>query len=53
MRHALTRLADLRDTDDFNFTHDLDGILSHLNRKTGLLEHCFLPRFAAPQAASS
>ena len=29
-----------------DFYHDLSGIQRHLNRKTGKLENCFLPRFA-------
>ena len=29
-----------------DFYHDLGGIQEHLNRKTGKLENCFLPRFA-------
>lgn len=33
--------------DDFNFSHDLFGIRRHINRSTGKLEGCFLPRFAA------
>jgi hypothetical protein len=32
--------------DDFNFAHDVFGIERHLNRLTGQLENCFLPRFA-------
>jgi len=32
--------------DDANFNHDALGIRRHMNRKTGLLEDCFLPRFA-------
>ena len=32
--------------DDFNFSHDVFGIERHLNRQTGQLEDCFLPRFA-------
>jgi len=31
--------------DDFNFLHDLSGICRHINRDTGELENCFLPRF--------
>lgn len=31
-------------TDDFTFVHDLVGIANHINRSTGKLEHCFLPR---------
>jgi len=41
------KLAELAEADDFNFSHDLFGIRRHLNRKTGQLEDCFLPRFAA------
>jgi hypothetical protein len=32
--------------DDANFAHDVFGIERHLNRLTGQLENCFLPRFA-------
>lgn len=41
------RLADLLDSDDFNFAHDIAGIRKHLNRETGKLDGCFLPRFSA------
>lgn len=40
------RLADLLKADDFNFCHDIFGIRNNLNRTTGKLENCFLPRFA-------
>jgi hypothetical protein len=30
--------------DDVNFLHDIDGIRRNLNRETGELEDCFLPR---------
>ena len=40
------RLRDLLDADDFNFMHDICGIERHINRFTGKLERCFLPRFA-------
>ena len=46
------RLHDLLAADDFNFTHDLGGIYRHLNRDTGELENCFVPRFAAPSEAA-
>lgn len=29
---------------DFNLSHDVFGIRRHLNRATGELENCFLPR---------
>lgn len=40
------RLNDLLEADKFNFLHDIYGIMSHLNRETGELEDCFLPRYA-------
>lgn len=40
------RLKELLQADSFNFLHDVTGIHKHLNRETGQLEHCFLPRFA-------
>ena len=36
----------LAEADNFNLLHDLIGIAEHINRKTGKLEGCFLPRFA-------
>jgi len=30
--------------DDFNFAHDIAGIRSHINRQTGELQDCFVPR---------
>lgn len=32
--------------DDFNFFHDLYGISFNVNRRTGKIENCFLPRCA-------
>lgn len=40
------KLAELLAADDFNFAHDVGGIRRHINRTTGKLENCFLPRFA-------
>lgn len=31
-----------------DFVHDLTGITANLNRKTGKLENCFVPRYAKP-----
>lgn len=47
--HVITplRLIDLRDADDANFAHDLFGIARHLDRNTGRMQDCFLPRFTA------
>lgn len=41
------RLEELADADNFNFAHDVLGINRHLNRETGELQDCFLPRYAA------
>lgn len=41
------RLADMLAADDFNFAHDWFGIRRHLNRETGQMLNCFLPRFHA------
>jgi len=32
--------------DDFNFVHDVFGIRAHLDRETGKLRDCFIPRFS-------
>ena len=40
------RLTELLAADDGNFGHDVFGISRHLNRGTGKLEDCFMPRFA-------
>ena len=40
----LKRLAEFP---DFDFAHDVYGIMGCLNRRTGELEHCFVPRCAA------
>ena len=39
----------LLSADDFNFMHDVAGICRHMNRETGELGGCFLPRFTAHQ----
>lgn len=39
-------LARLQAADDANFIHDVFGIRRHINRETGQLENCFVPRFA-------
>jgi len=40
------KLEQLLAADDANFSHDVFGIRRHLNRETGVIEDCFLPRFA-------
>ena len=42
------RLTAFLEADNFNFAHDYCGIQKHLNRETGKLENCFVPRFAKP-----
>lgn len=39
------RLDDLLAADDFNFLHDVCGIMKHLDRDTGKLTGGFTPRF--------
>lgn len=39
-------LQSLLNADEFNFTHDVFGIRRHLDRRTGELQDCFVPRFA-------
>jgi hypothetical protein len=41
------RLTELLEADDFNFSHDVFGILRHLDRESGELQNCFVPRFTA------
>ena len=43
-------LERLLNAPDYDFAHDVDGIRTHLNRRTGELEDCFLPRYAKPEA---
>ena len=45
------KLAELLEVDDFNFMHDIYGISAHLDRETGELRGCFLPRFAQSEVA--
>jgi len=43
------RLDDFLAASPFDFAHDVFGIQDHLDRKTGQLINCFLPRFSQPQ----
>jgi len=45
---CLLDLEKLRDFDNFNFAHDICGIARHMDRNTGKLTDCFVPRCAAP-----
>jgi hypothetical protein len=40
------KLAELLKADNFDFAHDIGGIQNNINRATGKLENCFLPRYA-------
>jgi hypothetical protein len=44
-------LEKLFKADAFNFLHDVVGINRHLDRDTGKLTRCFLPRCAAQREA--
>ena len=41
------KLHELAGAKPSDFGHDVFGIRQHLNRETGQLEDCFLPRYAA------
>lgn len=41
-------LAGLLKANQTDFVHDVSGICTHINRKTGMLEGLFSPRFSAP-----
>jgi hypothetical protein len=47
------RLADLLAADSFDFWHDVNGIQRHIDRGTGKLRDCFLPRFFNHVAAGA
>ena len=40
------RLAELSGASDGDFAHDILGIRENINRDTGKLENCFLPRYS-------
>lgn len=40
------KLQELLDGANADFVHDIAGIQRHINRRTGQLEDCFLPRYA-------
>jgi hypothetical protein len=46
------KLDELLAADGFNFSHDVFGIRRHIDRKTGQLMDCFVPRFAQPERAT-
>lgn len=44
---TLLDLAGLLEADDFNFAHDVWGIGDHIDRVSGKLTRCFVPRYAS------
>lgn len=44
-------LQKLLDAPEFDFAHDVFGIRENIDRTTGQLIDCFLPRCALPEAA--
>lgn len=40
-------LEKLESAEDFTFMHDIGGIRRHIDRETGELKDCFVPRCAA------
>ena len=42
-------LQKLLNADDFNFLHDVGGICYHMDRQTGKLNDCFVPRCSKPR----
>lgn len=45
------RLANLLSAPSGDFAHDVFGIRQHIDRETGQLGECFLPRYAQPALA--
>jgi hypothetical protein len=42
-------LTGLLNSNKSDFIHDVSGITHNMNRKTGLIENCFIPRYALPE----
>ena len=40
------KLVELLAADDFNFVHDVFGIRANIDRTTGKLQNCFVPRYS-------
>ncbi len=41
------KLDELATAPEFDFAHDVFGIRRHIDRETGKLQDCFVPRYAA------
>lgn len=48
--HCPLDLEKLLAFDDFNFSHDVDGMLCNTRPPSGKLLNCFIPRCAKPEA---
>ena len=46
-------LDGLLNADDFNFAHDVFGIRRHIDRETGTLGNCFVPRYSLRQSVEA
>jgi hypothetical protein len=40
------KLSDLLTSNNQDFAHDFIGIQRHMNRESGIVENCFVPRYA-------
>ncbi len=40
------KMQELLEAKTFDFLHDVCGIMQHIDRTTGKLQNCFLPRYA-------
>ena len=47
------KLGELAKASDYDLAHDMGGIIRHIDRHTGRLTGCFLPRYAKPEGANS
>lgn len=46
-------LEKLLNAPQFDFAHDICGITRHIDRETGELKNCFVPRCALPEGGGS
>lgn len=51
--HIPLDLQKLLDAPSFDFGHDVGGIRQNLNRETGKIDNCFLPRCALPEVKTA
>jgi len=46
------KLDELEKAPGFDFAHDVFGIMRHMDRTTGKLGGCFVPRYAMPEVGA-